>query len=129
MGVFYEINFTLSSIIFPLVIAVAKSRIGGNEERKSSGNMGGEKSVWSGLGSINKASLTDQCKNKIVKVCHDPGPIAGVKANGVFTERNIPPIGESAPLNFANNTIIIKVVRLYLFPLAFRISVSVYNRP
>ena len=71
-------------------MAVAKSGTGGNEERKSSEKMSGEKAP--GLRSIHKASLTDQCKNKIVKVRHYACTIADGKANGVFTERNIPPI-------------------------------------
>ncbi len=71
-------------------MAVAKSGKRGNEDGKSSGKMSGEKA--SGLSRIRKASLTNECKDKIMKVRHYSCPIADGEASGIFTERNISPI-------------------------------------
>ena len=71
-------------------MAVAKSGKGGDEDGKSSGKMSGEKTP--SLCSIRKASLTDQCEDKIIKVRHYSCPVTKGKASGIFTERTISPI-------------------------------------
>ena len=72
------------------LMAVAKSGKGGNEDEKGIGKMSGEKA--SGLRSIRKASLADQCEDKIIKVRHYPCAIANSKASSIFTEGYISPI-------------------------------------
>jgi hypothetical protein len=93
----------MRSVDFVSLMAVAKSGKGGNEDGKSSGKMSGEKA--SGLCSIHKASLTDQCKDKIIKVRHDPCPIANGKASGIFTEGHISSVMRTclySPMSTAN---------------------------
>lgn len=59
----------------------------------------------SGLCSIHKASLTNQCKDKIIKVRHDPCPIANGKASGIFMEGHISSVMRTclnSPMSTAN---------------------------